>query len=155
MLYIVDVYWKAIWRLMFISVTAILASIVYPNIARSFVYFTANYYQEYRVEVESFTVSDIHVWEKIYFVSTRNVKVKSLPWTVIDEIDIIDADTRKTVYTAKRPTATELWNKTIMKEIDYVHTEPGSYEFRATITNELPYGVQMIKQLSATYSVFE
>lgn len=151
----IDTHWSALyWWIVFLSSTILLA-IVYPYVARSFVYFTANYYKDYWVEIESFHVDDIHLGEKIVFTSTRDVKVKSLPGSAIDEIDIIDADTYRTVYTSERPTVAERGSKTITKEIDYVHTETGNYEFRATVVSKLPYGVEMTRELTAQYRVLE
>ena len=105
------------------------------------------------IDVTNFYVPDIKVWQKVRFYSTRNVKY-AIWWEVIEEINMLTSSWDDIIFRNKREVYAEKWNKTVTREVDYIHTMTGMHHFALYIVYDLKlFGIRRSKTLEANYIV--
>lgn len=105
------------------------------------------------IDVTNFYVPDIKVWQKVRFYSTRNVKY-AIWWEVIEEINMLTSSWDDIIFRNKREVYAEKWNKTVTREVDYIHTMTGMHHLALYIVYDLKlFGIRRSKTLEANYIV--
>ena len=105
------------------------------------------------IDVTKFYVPDIKVWQKVRFYSNRNVKY-AIWWEVIEEINMLTSSWDDIIFRNKREVYAEKWNKTVTREVDYIHTATGMHHLALYIVYDLNlFGIHRSKTLEANYIV--
>lgn len=105
------------------------------------------------IDVTKFYVPDIKVWQKVRFYSNRNVKY-DIWWEVIEEINMLTSSWDDIIFRNKREVYAEKWNKTVTREVDYIHTSIGMHQLILYIVYDLNlFGIHRSKTLEANYIV--
>ena len=105
------------------------------------------------IDVKSFTVPDITVGEKVKFYSVRNVK-HNIWWEVIEEINMITDEWDQVIFRNKREVFAEKSNKTVSREVEYVHTHTWDYNLSLYLLYDIGIlWVQRARLLEDSYTV--
>ena len=138
-----QIYWKIVYYIITIWWWLLL-----------WAYFFLNVFPLSRViDVTKFYVPDIKVWQKVRFYSTRNVKY-AIWWEVIEEINMLTSSWDDIIFRNKREVYAEKWNKTVTREVDYIHTATGMHHLALYIVYDLKlFGIRRSKTLEANYIV--
>lgn len=104
------------------------------------------------LQVQSFSVDDTTVWSTTNMHSRRNASI-DLWWFVVEEINFLSWGVHYPVYGYTRELNIEKTQKTIQKEIKYIHTKPWQYELYLILHHDLGFGIWKITRLHSFYTV--